>query len=81
MSTRTALERPGSAIGDASAPARADISVHNDRDQSVYGEPHRRIRLLALVDVGFVPSHARHDGPAYSVSSGDVEWFRDNIPC
>ena len=41
----------------------------------------RRLRLLALVDVGFVPSHARRDGPSYSVATGDMQWFQDNIPC
>ena len=41
----------------------------------------RRIRLLALVDVGFVPAPAQRDGPAYAVSSGDLQWFQDNIPC
>lgn len=41
----------------------------------------RRIRLLALVDAGFVPAHARREGPGYSVATGDLRWFQDNIPC
>jgi len=41
----------------------------------------RRLRLLALVDVGFVPQHARRDGPSYSLATGDMQWFQDNIPC
>lgn len=32
----------------------------------------RRIRLLALVDAGFVPAHARREGPGYSVATGDL---------
>ncbi|HEX7102633.1 MAG TPA: FAD-dependent oxidoreductase, partial [Nitrolancea sp.] len=41
----------------------------------------RRLRLLALVDIGFVPPHARRDGPDYSLATGDMQWFQDNIPC
>ncbi|HET7035119.1 MAG TPA: FAD-dependent oxidoreductase [Thermomicrobiaceae bacterium] len=40
-----------------------------------------RIRLLALVEIGFRPAHAMAHGPAYDVSTGDTRWFQDNIPC
>jgi NADPH-dependent glutamate synthase beta subunit-like oxidoreductase/NAD-dependent dihydropyrimidine dehydrogenase PreA subunit len=41
----------------------------------------RRLRLLALVDIGFVPPHACDDGPGYELATGDAQWFLDNIPC
>src|SRR5579884_3033777 len=40
-----------------------------------------RVRLLALVETGFRPAHAQADGPSYAVSTGDLQWFQDNIPC
>ncbi|HLI51479.1 MAG TPA: hypothetical protein VKU87_06755, partial [Thermomicrobiaceae bacterium] len=52
-----------------------------DANQGSGSSASRRLRLLALVDTGFVPSHARRDGPAYSVATGDLRWFQDNIPC
>ena len=41
----------------------------------------RRIRLLALVTLGYRPSGVPKAGPAYDVATGDAAWFRDNIPC
>jgi NADPH-dependent glutamate synthase beta subunit-like oxidoreductase len=41
----------------------------------------RRLRLLALVDIGFGPAHARREGPGYALVSGDAQWYLDNIPC
>lgn len=52
-----------------------------DANQGSGSSASRRLRLLALVDTGFVPSYARRDGPAYSVATGDLRWFQDNIPC
>ncbi len=41
----------------------------------------RRTRLLAVVRAGFVPAQARRSGPPLAVHTGDLRWFRDNIPC
>ncbi len=41
----------------------------------------RRIRLLAFVDSEFFSPFTRRAGKKYRVFSGDLEWFKDNIPC
>jgi NADPH-dependent glutamate synthase beta subunit-like oxidoreductase/NAD-dependent dihydropyrimidine dehydrogenase PreA subunit len=41
----------------------------------------RRIRLLAFVDASFYSPYTERSGKRYPISSGDPQWFSDNIPC
>jgi len=44
-------------------------------------EDTRRIRLLAFVDASFFSPYTERAGKRYPISSGDAQWFSDNIPC
>ena len=41
----------------------------------------RRMRLLAFVDASFHSPYTERSGKRYPLSSGDAQWFSDNIPC
>ena len=41
----------------------------------------RRMRLLAFVDASFYAPFMERSGKRYPLSSGDPQWFSDNIPC
>ncbi|CAN5356622.1 hypothetical protein BH09CHL1_BH09CHL1_13620 [soil metagenome] len=44
-------------------------------------EDTRRIRLLSFVDASFFSPYMRRSGKRYHISTGDPQWFSDNIPC
>lgn len=44
-------------------------------------EDGRRIRLLAFVDASFFSPYTERGGKRYPISTGDAQWFADNIPC
>jgi len=41
----------------------------------------RRLRLLAFIDASFFSPYTERSGKRYPISSGDPQWFSDNIPC
>jgi NADPH-dependent glutamate synthase beta subunit-like oxidoreductase/ferredoxin len=44
-------------------------------------EDTRRIRLLSFVDASFFSPYTERTGKRYRISTGDAQWFSDNIPC
>ena len=44
-------------------------------------EDGRRIRLLSFVDASFFSPFVIRSGKRYPISTGDEQWFSDNIPC